>query len=55
MDEKGQLYALVYAILDKGLEHPLILVLVGGPWNESLPDTKGQLKFLVSQKLYLGF
>lgn len=31
MDVEGQLYALFYAILNKGLEHPWILVSEGGP------------------------
>lgn len=29
-DEEGQLYALIYAILYKGFEHPLILVIERG-------------------------
>ena len=32
-----------YTILCKGIEHPQMLVPVGGSWNQSLLDTKGQL------------
>lgn len=52
---EGQLYALIYVILEKGLEPSEDFGIHGRSWNQFLAGTKGQLKFLVSQKCYLHF
>lgn len=43
MDLEGQLYSLYCASLYKALEHPQILVSMGGSWNKSLVVTEGRL------------
>lgn len=55
MDVKSQLYTLFCAILYKGLEHPRILVSVGGPGTNPPGYQGAVVKFWGSQKLYTDF